>query len=267
MYWPFIVAAIALAVAGFAWWSARAAQATTSRLLAVDTLTTAELDALHRAAVDAAGPGAFTAAGELQGRTAAGPDGILLAPQSGTECVWYRQKVTRKYRDVSHDSEGRRQVSTKQETISDDCSTTPFHLVDSEGRVVVVPHKAPQGARKSVDRFSESSELEGSQIKLGSLEITLPRGVRDNDTLGYRYEEWVLVPGVEVFVHGEATDRAGRLEVRKPKAKGELLISTETEEDLLEDARSKARTYRLVSLVTAAVALVALVGGLVRLLA
>lgn len=264
MIWPFVIAALALAVAGVSWWRVSVAKAAKLRLVSVETLGTEQLAALHQAAVAAAGTGAFAEAVELAGKTAPGPEGILVSPLSQTECVWHRQKVTRKYREVRHDSDGKRQVSTEEEVISDEKSSTPFYLVDAAGSVIIVPSQAPKGARKSVDRFDErGAETAGTQIKLGSIEFTLPRQTQDNDTLGYQYQEWVLTAGRDIFVQGEATDRSGRLEVKDPQGKAKLVISTKTEEELLEEEDGKIRTGTLISGIALAVAVAAAIVGVV----
>lgn len=264
MLWPFVLAVLALAVAGVFWWRARTAQHAKTRLLSVETLGTAELAQLHQAAIDAAGSGAFTAAVELAGKTSAGPEGILIAPLSQTECVWYRHKVTRKYRDVSHDSDGKRQVSTATEVLSDDKATTPFLLVDAGGSVVIVPSRAPQGVRKTIDRFESRPEhSEGAQIKLGPVEFSLPSTSQDNDTLGYQYEEWVLTAGRDIFVQGEATDRSGRLEVKDPAGKGKLVISTKTEDELITDANATIRTSTLGMRIALGLGVIAVIVGVV----
>lgn len=271
MPWPFIVALIALAIAAYMMWTVKSAKDEKSRLLRVETLSTAQLKELHQAAALAAGEGAFSEIVELEGKLAAGPDGILTSELSQTECVWHRYKVSRKYRDVRYDDEGRRKVETREEVVSDERTRDPLHLVDEHGEVVVVPSQNPKGAKKSVNRFEDKVEKDESKthLKVGKFELNLSNTDRnrgDGDTLGYKYEEWILLPGTKVFVQGEATDRGGRLEIRDPKGKAPLVISTKMEQDLLDDADEKIENSKKFAMFAGGVAVVAAIAGVIMLL-
>jgi hypothetical protein len=79
----------------------------------------------------------------------------------------------------------------------------------------------------------------------------------EGDTIGYTHLEWVLRAGVQLYVHGEASDASGSLVITKPKS-GPFVASRRTEEEL---KRSATRTQ----LISAYGGLAAFVLGLVLL--
>lgn len=96
-------------VAGFVF--AHRTRAEVHAMIGAETLPVADLDQLHVTAVEIAGPGGFRRVCEVVGTAVAGPAGPLTAELSGTACMWHRHRVQRRYRHVSHDSKGRRQVT------------------------------------------------------------------------------------------------------------------------------------------------------------
>lgn len=252
-------ALVALAAAGYFVWQRQEATRKHGRLLSVETSTTGALHAVHRAAVEAAGAGAFSERVELAGTTQPGPGGLLHSPLSETPCVWHKHMVTRRYRDVQHDSKGNRTTSTREEVVTNEQSRDPFLVRDADGEVLVRPSKGSMsGTRKSVSRFEDKRERSSSRIKVGSFELALP-SEGDGDTLGYEYEEWVLLPGLHVFVKGEATDVSGELVVRNPKGAENLVVSTKSEDELIDAAVSTSRRNTLFAAGSAALAVVLVV--------
>lgn len=253
-------AVVALAAAGFCFWQAREASARRARLLLTETSSTGLLRELQAAATAAAGPGSFAELVELEGVAVAGPRGLLTSEISRTACVWHRHEITRKYRDVDHDSKGRRQTTTKEEVVTENSTQEPFGLRDADGEITIVPTVDVDHVRKSVSEFRESHERNDSTIKVGSFSFSIPSG-GDGDTLGYTYEEWVLEPDTRIFVQGEARDRGGELEVVEPRGKHSLAISTRSEEALLDDAAGDHRLYTWLGAGAVVVAVILVVLG------
>jgi len=258
----FIGAVVALLATVFFWWQRREAQAKHRGLLAVEASTTGSLHQVHRAAVEAAGAGAFSERVELSGTTAAGPGGLLTSPLSETPCVWHKHVVTRRYRKVSRDTKGDRQTSTAEERVTDEQSNDVFVLRDADGEVLVKPSKGSMsGTRKSVSRFEESDGRGSGRLKIGGFEMSLPT-TADGDTLGYEYDEWVLLPDVRVFVAGEATDTGGgELVVRNPRGGDNLMVTTRSEDEVIDAASSGVNRNLLFAAGTAALAVVLVVLG------
>lgn len=241
-----VVAAIAAVVAVVALLVGRSAQRRRGRMLATETSTVATLTTLAATAREAAGAGSYREVVELSGEAVPGPGGPLTSPETGTPCVWHSHTITRRYTQVSKDSQGNRTSSTEEETVTDEASETPFVLRDGTGEIRVEPSVAVEGARKSLSEFREGRRGGG------------------RDTIGFEHEEWVLEPGTRLFVSGEVCDEGGVLVVRAP-AKGDLLITTRSEEQLLESAAGSARIAGIVSRVAAGAAVVLAVVGVVSL--
>lgn len=243
MYLLFIAAVVALGFGAFSLFNARKARGAVGDLLSVETTTTAFVHELHQTAVGAAGVGAYRERVEFEGVVAPGPSGALSSEVSKTEAVWHRHRVTRHYEQVRRDSEGRRRTSKRTEKVADNSTREPFLLRDDTGEITVVPVDGVRHAHKSVSEFKESEQRGGAtEIALGSFSLSLPR--ESGGTLGYEYEEWVLAPGTRVFVSGDVIDRNGHLEVRAPEG-GKLLVSTRSEEELLESGRGDEKRNTL----------------------
>jgi hypothetical protein len=258
-------ALVGLAVAGYTAYLRHQAKSSERALVSVETSTTEQLRQVHAAAAEAAGAGAFSEAVELVGTAQPGPAGVLTAPLSEAPCVFFRSRVTRRYRDVTRDSEGRRKVTTREEEMSDERSSEAFALRDASGEVAVLPRGASfKALTKKVSRFEEARDGDDrTRLQIGSFSLDLPSGSRDGDTLGYEYEEWVISPGTRLFVHGEASDADGGLVVRAPAGDGDLVVSQRSEEELLAKHASTIRTTTILLTLSSVGAAVLLVVGLV----
>ncbi len=209
-------------------------------MIGAETLPVAGLEDLHRTAVDLAGPGGFRRVCEVVGVAQPGPQGLLDAELSGTKCVWHRHTVQRRYNHVSHDSQGRRRVSQRTETVAELASEQPFVVADATGAILVRPDGIqPDGAEKVISRFEKHTKRKTEPTIFG---IQLP-GLDCDDTIGYAYTEWVLPADARLYVHGEASDRTGELAFGKPE-QGLYLISTRTEDEL---KASYARKQKLLA--------------------
>lgn len=242
-----VAAAVAAVVSVVAWWMGRSAERERGAMLATETSTVATLRELAAAAAAAAGAGSYRELVELSGEAAPGPGGPLRSPETGTPCVWHRQVVTRRYTKVSKDAQGNRTSSTAEETVTSESSESAFVLRDATGEVLVEPTSGVDGARRTVSEFREGRRGGG------------------RDTIGFEHEEWVLEPGTRLFVRGEVSERDGRLVVGEPE-KGDLVVTTRSEEQLLESAAGSARTAGIVSKVAAVAAVGLAVVGAVSLL-
>lgn len=221
-----------------------------------DLLAVAELTALHHAAEAAAGEGVFRTRTEVVGEAQPGPQGPLKAEISGQECVWHSHVVIRRYWTTRRDSVGRTRREEHDEQIAELTTNAPFTVVDATGEVLVDPTgTVPDGVLKVVDRFERGVDEDSKEIKLGELAFGIPLDARDN-TVGYRYQEWVLPPGAQVYVLGEATDEHGSLTVRKPTGGAGFVISTRSGEELLAGKRDQ-------QVALTALAMIGFVAGLV----
>lgn len=250
-----IAAAVALVVAGGLVLTSRTEKAKYQKALLLETSSTATLKELHKVATETAGENSYREVVELDGTAHPGPGGPLTLELTKTECVWYMQKVTRRYKDVYRDSDGNRKTRNKEEVLTRNRTKDPFVLRDADGEITIVPETNVQSAKKVLSEFREGRDRnDGPSISFGGLNLNLG-GSRDGDTIGFKYEEWVLEPGRHIYVQGEAVDRSGQLQVRGGKEK--MVISTKSEEEILEEHQRKAR-FALIGAVVAGVAAVGL---------
>jgi hypothetical protein len=250
---------VAVAVGALVW--SRITKNRLDAMAGAETVGCADLASLRDAAAEAAGPGAFNYVCEVTGDTEPGEGGLLNSELSKTECVWHRHIVRRKYESVTTDAQGRRQRSTRTETVAELSSSAPFHLRDASGRVLVDPAGAdPDRPEQVVNRFEPRPPGSGA-FDVSLFGISLSGNGRDS-TLGYEYEEWVVRPGRRLYVLGEASDRSGRLVVGKP-SKGPYVVSTRSEEELAGNARTQQRLAAIGAAVAGVAGVVLLVAGLI----
>lgn len=234
---------VLLAVAALFAWKTRQSDARISSLERTETVSVSELRALQQAAAAAAGPGHFRYACEVAGTAQPHKNGLLKSQLEKVECVWHRHKITRKYEEVRRDSKGNRRRTTKHETVSQHRSGTAFFVDDGSGKVVIRPAGADVvGAAKPLDQFRQH-EGGRSEVKIGP--ITL-KG-RDGGTIGFKHEEWVLRAGRSLFVHGEASDANGYLEIGEPAEGGEFIVSGKGEKELIRHGKKELMIGALVT--------------------
>ena len=179
---------------------------------------------------------------EVVGRAGAGK-GPLTAPFSGTRCVWYRTKVTHRYRERRRRGSGDSEWVTKNDTIAEDASNEPISITDISGAVWVFPNGAKViGDHESLDRFEHHRPGSGPPASgsLGARALSMAGDLLNrytDTTIGYRYEEWVLHEGTELYVlAGAKRDQNGTCWLERP-AGGPFLISTKSEKQLSGQAR------------------------------
>ncbi|WP_019544090.1 GIDE domain-containing protein [Streptomyces sulphureus] len=233
------VGLFAVAVAVVCGYFAKRADVRTGALERVETLAVKDVKALHEAAAEAAGPGHFRQPCEVVGSARAHKDGVLRSELSEVECVWHRHRITRRYEETYRDSNGNRRRRTRNDVVSDHSSPTAFFVEDATGRMVVRPgDKQVDRAEKILDTF-EPHTGRGNRITIGPVSVGLGGG----GTIGFRKEEWVVRPGVRLFVHGEAADASGRLSLGEPAESGVFLMSTRTQAELVRSGNRKVMGF------------------------
>ncbi|MFB4196091.1 GIDE domain-containing protein [Streptomyces carpaticus] len=243
MFWTGIAA---LVVAGLLALSARAVRRRVRAIVTADLLTVRELRQLHRAAGEAAGEDSFRYRCEIAG--VARPRNtkpVLVSELAGVECVWHRHRVTHRYWEWTTDRNGKRVRRTRERVVAERTSSAAFRIEDATGSVVV----------------------QGGGTKVGGAERVMDgfeRGGGGSGTIGFRRQEWVLRPGREMHVLGEAADDGGTLVLRKPADGGMFTVSTENRQRRIERERATHLGLWIGALVTAPVGPVLLVLALLR---
>jgi hypothetical protein len=207
---------VVVGVAAFVY--AQAKKRDVHAFIGTETTPISELDLLHRTSVEVSGAGGFRRVCEVVATTQAGPTGLLTSEFARVPCVWHRHEVRRRYRQTTRDSQGRQQVSEQTETVTRQRSGQAILVGDGTGTIYVDPRGLQGDAEEQVlSRFEPRAE---------------------GDTIGYEHVEWVLRAGVQLYVHGEASDASGSLMITQPKS-GPFVASRRTEEEL---KRSATRT-------------------------
>lgn len=199
---------------------------------------------------------------EVVGSAEAGPE-ELVAPLSGTPCVWYRTTVSRRYREERRGKDGNGRSVTRSRVISQQKSSAPFAIRDSSGVTSIRPEDANViGESETVDRFEpygfgqghgSGDSLTGKAVAMG---LNILAQSRDEGTIGYQYREWVLREGSTLYVRaGAKRDHTGQAWLEKP-ANGPFLISTRSEAEL-------TRTARLTMFLASGVGAAAIIAGAV----
>jgi hypothetical protein len=250
-----IASAVLIVAAGVLVFLARRSSRRVAAISAAETTTCAQVNADLNPSAEAIV--------ELIGQAQPAAEGVLVAPFSNQRCVWYRSKLTRRYwewRTVRSEGRERRQRSEHDEVVYDKTSGAPFLLQDKTGRVVIDPTDArvdkPGQVRNRFERESDSFLL---NLGLGPFS----RG----QTIGFRREEWVIVPNERLYVLGAAVwDRgsADAVLVKPRSGHRELLISTRSEEQLLRAGRWKTGLFYVGAVLAAVASVACLVVALTR---
>jgi E3 ubiquitin ligase len=223
--------ALAAAAGGYAWWQHRKHQ----ELTTVEGTTCGELRQLADAVSVSEGAGMFRQRCELSGTAQPAYVGTVNAPQTGRECVWYRTKVTHEYWDYEWEERNGRRVRERHrrsDTIKDETSDIPFALDDGTGKAIIHPEQADVHAPHEV-----LDELEEDRSNPGLLGLLGQSFLGNDETIGYRREEWIVPVGTTLFVQGEVTDEDRELRLRKPE-KGTFRISTRSEAELMKESEA-----------------------------
>lgn len=164
----------------------------------------------------------------LSGASSPGPRGLVTAPVSGIECVWYRDRVYRLYESSrwQDGADGWEQVATRVQEQVWEGGSGPFALRDESGSVllhpVVIDRRTTRGYPKEEavdDQREEGPEprnYEYGPVGVLTSSGLLPAGFLgrfagpEARTFGYRVTEEVIRPGVPFHVFGVAAQRDGQ---------------------------------------------------------
>ena len=157
----------------------------------------------------------------LSGASSPGPRGLVTAPVSGIECVWYRDRVYRLYESSRWEdgAGGWEQVATRAEERVWEGGSGPFALRDESGSVlldpVVVDRRTTTRGYPKEEAVDECRE-EGPEpwnYSYGPVGVLTSSGLLparfldgfagpDARTFGYRVTEEVIRPGLRSTCSG-----------------------------------------------------------------
>lgn len=253
-----IAGAILLVVAAGVLLIARSHRVKARAARATETLSCGDIAQLSGGVGAEAGAGLFSQRCEVVGKAAPGEGALLTAPHSGSEAVWHRSTVTHRYWELEdkRDSDGHptRSRVEHEQPVSDITSEAPFAVTDGSGEIVVAPAGADVDApERVIDRFEPQTQAPSSGF-LADLFRDDPEG----GTLGFRYQEWIIRPGAQLYVHGVVSDKTGRTAFAKD---GRFIISSRSEEEIVGQAESVARWTAIGGGVLALAGIVLLIAG------
>jgi hypothetical protein len=258
-----LVAGIVLVVvAVVALFVARANRSRQQDFAGTEQTSCGDLEALAASVREETGGGSFGQRSEVSGAARPGEGGPLMSPLGEQECVWYRARVTRRYRTEQPADSGRTGERETSEVVSDERSETPLTIDDGTGTVLVDPRGAQVDQPEvSFDRYEpHSGDGDETTVSAFGLSYTSRRG---EATVGFERHEEIIRPGRQLYVLGEAREVAGRVQLGKPASGGRFVISTRTEDALRADAGKLASVAATVAGVAAVAGVVLVVLGIV----
>jgi len=135
---------------------------------------------------------------EVNGKAHAAEKKIITSPLSGKKCVYYKYTVE-KY--VSNGKSGHWRVMKKNSSFE------PFYLQDNTGKVLVDPNKAEINVPKAYESKSQwGKDPEPIVRKFLKNENIRFEGALFGANHTMRYREWIVPPGMELYVLGDAGD-------------------------------------------------------------
>jgi hypothetical protein len=167
---------------------------------------------------------------EVQGVTAAGPEGTVCSQYSGLEGVWAATEVKRRWDDRLPPDYGGGKVEREKSVLKTERGL-PFRVVDGSGDVVVLDVDGLQ-----VSQFPEVVRTTG---KTGQPEGYEPRG-RPKVNEHFVYEERMLPAGVEMWVSGEVKRHGPGMAIGTPDG-GRVLLENAPAGETAGGTRSSAR--------------------------
>ena len=164
----------------------------------------------------------------LNGLTAAGPHGLLTAPISGVQCVWYRARVFRIYQSSlwRNAPEGWEPTAASARERIWEGGSGPFALHDESGGVLVDPVLLD---RRTTREYPKEATIDGRnehgpQVRhyeygpVGTLvsagllpgQLLHKFGGPSSGTLGYQVTEEIVRPGLRFGLFAVAADLNGQ---------------------------------------------------------
>jgi hypothetical protein len=149
----------------------------------------------------------------LAGVASPAPDGALVSTINHVTCVWHRHTVHRRRIYYRATAGGVSQRGSIPRRIAQGVSTEPFRVGDVEVR--------PAGMRVHRPLACSPRILPA----LATEPFPEAEALMDRPPYLYRHREWVLRPGVRLFVLGQVRSRGSRVTIRRPD-RGPHIIST-----------------------------------------
>ncbi len=236
-------------------------------MMDTDTSTVEELKQLREEMTVGLGRGSLTYHTEVKGRVIC--DQPLTSELAKVPCVYYSMRIDREYEEtyIERDQNGRAVRRTRRgfEAVASNIRAVPFYVEDQTGRILVNPDNAEIIPEKILSEYQQERDIRRNYLERDNYRMRLPFNTgsgRNPRTLGYRYEEAVIPLDTRIYVNGEATDRAGQLQLRSPAEESKFIISVKGEEALVQQGKRQMTSYLVFSILTGLVGLGVILLGL-----
>lgn len=266
-----IFGVILLLVAGGLFYGKMSSQKKLGDMAYTDTSEVSTLLLQCKGVADDIGGGSFSEYCEIKGTATLGQP--LKAEFSGTDCVYYKTEVIREWEEEvfeeDHETgEQIRKMERKSEVMSTNLQAPDFWLDDGSGKMKIRPTGAKIDAMKSFDNFephnSGSVQFSDGNMTWGNFSFSIGQPQSQANLIGYRFREWSIPLGQSLYVIGQASDESGELLLTKPKEKKSFVISTKSEEELIQSAEKSGKIFMVASIICAVLGLVLIAVGIVR---
>lgn len=277
MTWPYIIAALAFALALLLHFLAKRARSLATLMVTTDTKRIGDIAALVgevRRELPGDTESGYAEYCELKGELVS--DEPVIGELSGSEVGLYEVEVVRviETRRERRRDDGSTSVTwhKSEETLTSNRREAITHIDDGSGRVRLLPRGAELRLDKLVDRFEPPSVVEqsghsGLSLRVGSFQLALTGGLSGSHrrTLGYRFTERALPINRPVYALGEVADTSDGLVLRKPSSSDEpFLVSLKSEGELISAKRASAKWLRVGSICATITAIALVVMGLLK---
>ena len=179
---------------------------------------------------------------EVKGKAHPAAKNVMTSPLTGKKCVYYKYMVEK----LVSSGKSSHWVKVKGKN-----SIEPFYLQDNTGKVMVDPKKA--GVHTPMSYHSQSKwgkDPEPTVKKFLDHENIRFEGSLFGMNYTMRYREWMIAPGTDVYVMGEAADnpyveegtaQQGVEDIMITRGKDKIMmISTKKEKQILNSLKWKS---------------------------
>lgn len=193
-------------------------------------------------------------------------DEPLISPIEKKPCIYYEMQVTCKMYETrpEKDSNGNTVMRerTVVKTLDSSSNSTRFKIDDGTGEVLVDPHG---GSFDGLVKFEKMARVKSGDatLAIGNISLSLNvSGLSGTNTRPemVKYEEKIIGLDRRLTVVGNLCDKMGDLIIEK-NGKSNVIVSTKSQDEMIEAAKSSVKTQLIVAIACGAVGLVLTIIG------
>lgn len=266
-----IVGIILGLISGASYLQYRKLQEEISAISSTETSTVEDLKKISEEVAEGLGnTGYFRQQAEVKGTIQC--ENPLTANLSHESCIYYQTVINERYEKTEwvEDDEGNFEPNRSEgsNNLVNNVRCIDFFLEDDTGQILVNPDHGKIEGIQVYDYYQPADSIDELEMSFGDIEIEFsPRNDAEYQTLGYEFQEVILPVNIQVYIIGEASDRAGDLELHQPSEENQLfLISYKSEEELSEEKRGDIKKNKKIAQICFFSAIAFIVFALINLL-